>query len=65
MGVSSSAETLAVPRLTYVKNEGLPYTYGTKGMVTGSGDKPAISPRGYRYLELILGKEAATKTVAR
>lgn len=67
VGVSSSSETLAVPRLTYVKNEGLPYTYGTKGMVSGAGEKPVISPRGHRYLELILGKDAAVapKTVTR
>ena len=68
LAIKPSDETVVAPKVTWVKDEGIPLTYHTRGCVSGSGNKFALTSVGLHYIQLITGdfsKQAAISTPAK
>lgn len=50
-----SSTEVKTPQLAWVKDEGFPYVYHTRGYVTGSGSKAILTSSGARYVRLVMG----------
>jgi hypothetical protein len=55
IAIKPSATPVARPQVTWVKNQGLPHSYHTRGYLSGSGDTGALTASGGRFLELLTG----------
>ena len=53
--IKPSDEVVTTPKVIWVKDEGIPLSYHTRGCVSGSGTKFALTGTGLHYLQLITG----------
>ena len=62
--ITPSSETVANPRLSWVKDNGVPHLYYTRSCVSGSGAAGTLTGTGLRYIQLITGDFTRTPAVA-
>jgi hypothetical protein len=62
--IAPSSEAVANPRLSWVKDNGVPHVYYTRGCVSGSGAVGTLTGTGLRYLQLITGDFTRAPAVA-
>ena len=55
VAIKASALAVAKPQVTWVRNEGMPHGYHTRGHIAGSGDTGTLTASGSRCVELITG----------
>ena len=53
--IKPGTEAVTSPKVIWVKDEGIPVSYHTRGCVSGSGTKFALTSTGLRYVQLITG----------
>lgn len=53
--IKPSDEAVTAPKVIWVKDEGLPVSYHTRGCVSGNGTKFALTSTGLHYVQLIIG----------
>jgi hypothetical protein len=53
--ITPSSEACTGPKLSWVKDNGVPHAYYTKSCVNGSGPTGALTATGVHYLQLITG----------
>jgi hypothetical protein len=53
--INPSDETCTGPRVSWVKDNGVPHVYYTRGCVSGSGATGTLTGTGVRYVQLITG----------
>lgn len=59
LAVRPAAVVVAEPRASWVRDEGLPVSYCTRGYLSGSASKFALTASGLRYIQLITGEFGA------
>jgi hypothetical protein len=59
IAIIPSPTAVTRPQVTWVKNEGMPHSYHTRGYVSGSGATGALTASGVRFVELLTGDFAA------
>jgi len=63
--IRPAPETVSAPRASWVRDEGIPVSYHTRGYLSGSASKFALTSSGLRYVQLITGDFAAPPPVAK
>ncbi len=66
--IKPSDEAVTSPKASWVKDEGIPASYHTRGCVSGNGTKFALTSTGLHYVQLITGdfsKKAAAPSSAK
>lgn len=64
VAVKPSAITVTKPQVTWVRNQGMPHGYHTRGYVAGSGDSGTLTSSGARFVELLSGDFVAPPVTA-
>lgn len=64
VAIRPSQLTVARPQITWVRNQGMPHGYHTRGYVAGSGDTGTLTASGSRFVELLSGDFVAPPPVA-
>jgi hypothetical protein len=59
--IRPAAEIVSGPKASWVKDEGVPASYHTRGYLSGSAAKFALTSSGLRYVQLITGEFPAAK----
>ncbi len=62
--IKPSAEAVTAPKAIWVKDEGVPVSYHTRGCVSGSVTKFALTSTGLHYVQLMTG-DFTTKAAAK
>ena len=63
--ITPSAETVTAPKASWVKDEGMPVSYHTRGHVIGSATKFSLTSAGLHYIQLITGDFSTPPVVAK
>lgn len=61
--ITPSDEAVTAPKASWVKDEGMPVSYHTRGHVSGTASKFAFTSAGVHYIQLITGDFAAAPPV--
>jgi hypothetical protein len=63
--IRGATEAVSQPKASWVKNEGIPVSYHTRGYVSGSATKFALTSSGLHYVQLITGDFSPPPAVAK
>lgn len=64
VAIKPSQLTVTRPQITWVRNQGMPHGYHTRGYVAGSGDTGTLTASGSRFVELLSGDFVAPPPAA-
>ncbi len=63
--IRPAAEKVSAPRASWVRDRGIPVSYHTRGYLSGSAAKFALTSSGLRYVQLITGDFSAPTMVTK
>ena len=64
VAIRPSATSVSRPQVSWVKDEGIPHVYHSRGYISGSGATGTLTASGTRFIELLTGDFEAPAPVA-
>jgi hypothetical protein len=64
IAIQPNATSVTRPQITWVKDEGIPHVYHSRGHVSGSGSSGTLTSSGARFIELLTGDFEAPPVTA-